>query len=143
MNREEAAEEFVQVVCNEYSQSMDLMLTMLNHPVGNEKSEWKEVRKWFHERSPSEQANVQFLMREAIFTLLHSMLVYFDGATGYYLVDGKPVDFELILNRYQNIGAAIEGEPEEKIKISPAGRGEDLHDIFFHLAEKIRSGTAS
>lgn len=139
MDRGEATEEFVRMVCEGYSESVgDGMFKMPSRVSGMEDAEWKQVQEWFQERTPSEKEKIDLIIREAMFSMLNTLMAQLDGVAGYHYVHDKPADFSVILNLYRDHDDASDGKPQETVEICPTRRGEDLHDILFHLAKDIR-----
>ena len=132
MDREKAAGAFVRMAYESGVQQGLGAVSEFLEGRGSAGEEWRKAGEWTRSLSTEDRRVLSFLLRQAAVQAVTGVLVNLDGVSGYCHVDGQPVEFSVAMTAVES-GAAAAASETLTITIAPAERGEDLHDIFFHV----------
>jgi len=138
MDREKAAEAFARMAYESGVQQGLGAVSEFLEGRGSAGEEWRKAGEWTRSLPTENRRMLTFLLRQAAVQAVTGVLVNLDGASGYCHVDGRPVEFSVGMAPVEAEVSAIPGE-RDTVTIVPAACGEDLHDIFFHIAALVEN----
>ena len=138
MNRNTAAEKFAEMLLNMgVKESINTLFDAMSHPTGTRKQQWTDVQAWYESRTQEDKDSIRFLIKEATVFSAVGIAAFLDGIVRYVDAEGKPAEFAVALQIYQDYDAASKKDYTEVIPICPTQRGEDVHDILLSLLDDI------
>ena len=136
MTRDEAAESFVKVLIKAVSSTSNKsFIEALS--TGIPKNIFGDLSKWYQSLDDNGRTHVESITNEAVHFTLFNLLCFFDGVSGYDRVEGKPVNYTIVMETYRNIEDLENEENETAVRInSPSQEEPLLHNLFQNLTDR-------
>ncbi len=139
MEREEAAERFVQRIVSELGVTGHQQLVDAVEK-GIPRNIYGGLSKWYLEQNGENQQQIRALIKEAVNFTIFGLLSLLDGVAGHERIGDKPANYALFLEVYSNYTTYTQSKAEYNVRINPYNiNGELLHDIFRRVESEQQS----
>lgn len=134
-DRDEAAEIFVKLINQSvYVTGHDEFMDSLN--TGIPKTLFSSLSPWFRSLPEQDREKVNNLVQQAMHSAIFNLLCIFDGVSGFERNEGRPVNYAVLLEVFNDMSALRHDDKELSIRINPVMQKDPyLHDLFQELTE--------
>jgi hypothetical protein len=134
-DRDEAAETFVKMV--------DQSVYVVGHrgfmqalSTGIPKTLFSSLSPWFHSLPEQDREKVDNLVKQAMHSAIFDLLCIFDGVSGFERNEGRPMNYAILLEVFEDMSALRRDNKESSTRINPVMQKDlHLHDLFQELTE--------